>query len=515
MTFASALERSLPGIPVRRILVAGLVVHVASAWFNGGYLHPDEHFQILEFAWYKLGHTPASALAWEFPARIRPGLQPFIAAGVIEGLQSLGLFTPFVAAFVLRLLSAILGLVVSIALLARFVPSLEHRESRLVAFYATLFFWIAPCLHARFSSENWGGLLLFAGLCLALDAIERPARVPTPPEGARAGSASPLVLAAGAGLAWSAAFFCRFQIAFALLGAFLWLVFVGKARRSVILALVVAALVGCAANVLIDRWLYDAWVLTPLNYFDENILHDRAATFGTSPWWTIALPFLVVVIPPFSVPVLALLVAACWWCRRHVLVWTMAPFVAAHMLVAHKEARFMIPVVYAGALVVAFALDALPGRYGSWARAWLNSSVGKVSVAAYAVINAVALVALTLVPMNGRDTVFRSLWEESRGRPMTLHTIGASPYMDHGVDGAFYRPGALRVVPTQQPPARDNGTNRGAVPSLLSVESAYCPEPASPGGATWTPLARSLPLVLVTHHLLPPEQSVWTVCRAQ
>jgi GPI mannosyltransferase 3 len=76
------LRACLPGTRVSRLVAAAVVVRILTAWFNGGYFHPDEHWQILEFAWYKLGHEPASILPWEFPAQIRPGLQPWIAAGV-------------------------------------------------------------------------------------------------------------------------------------------------------------------------------------------------------------------------------------------------------------------------------------------------------------------------------------------------------------------------------------------------------------------------------------------------
>jgi len=59
------LEAQLPGTPVRLIVAAAALVAVASAWFNVGFFSHDEHFQILEFAWYKLGRTPGDALAWD------------------------------------------------------------------------------------------------------------------------------------------------------------------------------------------------------------------------------------------------------------------------------------------------------------------------------------------------------------------------------------------------------------------------------------------------------------------
>src|SRR5512140_1330973 len=51
---------SLPCTLVSLAFVVAPAVNILTAWSNGGYIHPDQHWQILEFAWYKLGHQPAS-----------------------------------------------------------------------------------------------------------------------------------------------------------------------------------------------------------------------------------------------------------------------------------------------------------------------------------------------------------------------------------------------------------------------------------------------------------------------
>ena len=114
-----ALQLEVPRVRIGWIVAGALLIHVVSAWFNGGSINADEHYQILEFAWYRLGHEPAATLPWEFAARIRPGLQPYIAAGLIAGLQSVHVFTPYLAVFLLRLVSSLLGLWVSLAVAAR------------------------------------------------------------------------------------------------------------------------------------------------------------------------------------------------------------------------------------------------------------------------------------------------------------------------------------------------------------------------------------------------------------
>ena len=99
-----------------RLFVVSFVVHILSAWFNEGFHQFDEHFQIIEFASYKRGGTPIEALPWEFSARIRPAMQPAIAFAVFEAMNSIGVYQPFRAMFILRLISALLGLATALAI---------------------------------------------------------------------------------------------------------------------------------------------------------------------------------------------------------------------------------------------------------------------------------------------------------------------------------------------------------------------------------------------------------------
>ncbi len=49
----------------------------------------------------------------------------------------------------------------------------------------------------------------------------------------------------------------------------------------------------------------------------------------------------VSLIPPYSLAILAVLVAGVWYARRHMLVWATVPFVVVHAIIAHKEPRFL------------------------------------------------------------------------------------------------------------------------------------------------------------------------------
>ena len=456
-----------------------LVISVLTSWFNGGYLQPDEHWQILEFAWYKLGHEPASVLPWEFAAHARAGLQPWLAAGLVALMQKAGLFSPFVAAFLLRLASALLGLWVSLRLCAWLLPTIRRPAYRRLAFYGTLFLWIAPLLHARFSSESWGASLTFLGLTLLLEADDVRGA-----DGGQRGHPVParaVALAACAGLAWGFAFFCRVQMAPAIAGAGLWLFLYRRGSRRLLAFAAAAFVVAGAANVAIDHWLYDAWVFTPFQYFHVNVVQGRAAQLGTSPWWMTFAPFLLLALPPFDAIALVPLLVGVWTCRRHVLAWTIVPFVIAHAAVAHKELRFMAPMLFPMALALALSLDRLPARLAAWLDAPRLAWVRTVSIRAIVLSNTVALALATFISASPTFPLVEKVADIGRSHPTRLLVIPTGP-AQRGLDAwqgmAFYRPDTVSASLVPDGPDLVRAASAPAGTSVLVLQAGPTP-PAS------------------------------------
>lgn len=502
----------LPGWPVAWGVAGAALLHILAAWFQGAFLHPDEHFQILEFAWYKLGHEAASSLAWEFGERMRPAIQPLLAAGVIGGLERLHVFTPFLAAFILRLASTLLGLWVTLELAGRLLPDVTSRPLKVLLVVGSLFLWAGPCLESRFSSENWGGIWLFAGICLALDALEA-----WPAARRRA-----LALAALAGASWGLSFFCRFQVGFALVGIGAWLIAVRRAPTPIVAAVVVGGLLGAVPNLVADRWLYGQWVLSPWNYVHANIIEGKAAEFGTSPAWRILVPFLGLLIPPFSLVLVPLLAAGCWFARRHVIVWTLVPFVLAHALVAHKEARFMIPMIYALVPMLVLSIQSLPGPLLARVLDWSRGLSGRWTIGAFAAANTVALLVLTVAPINERSAILHWLWEQGRQSPTVVYTLAGSPYCDEGpgLPLNFYRAPGVKVLslPDRVWPAKcgrecdDEGT---AARSLVLYEGYEPPASFGPMAGSCAPVLRTIPAWARRADVFGwiAEAHAWTVCQ--
>ena len=476
------LEAQLPGTPVRLIVAAAAIVAVASAWFNVGFFSHDEHFQILEFAWYKLGRTPGDALAWEFAARMRPALQPWLAAGLFKGLEALGLFTPIFAAFVLRVVSGLLAVWISLELCVRTIPWVRDASLRRLMLPGMLFLWFLPYTHGRFASENWGGLLFFGGLCFLLDIGDSPGRRPSS------------VRFALAGLLWGAAFYCRFQVGLAIAGAGAWLLVVDRARLRSIGALAAAFLIACALNVALDHWLYGEWVFTPYNYLYTNLVEGKAASFGTQAWWFYLAQMLGLLVPPFSPLLVGVLIASVWLCRRNVLVWAVVPFVIGHNLLGHKETRFLVPITYAIVPLLVLSADRLPETLRAKLARWPSPRVAAAAGRTFVALNLLALAVMMFKPSSETAIVYERLYAESRKGPMVLYTKSLLPYSMAGNAVNFYRPEnvTVKMLGDVSELSMAMAASPGRV--FFFQQSLEPPDWMAAGHIACTPVARTLPL---------------------
>ena len=287
-----------------RLVFWGGLVTLLYAVLSTGVYHPDEHFQILEYAHMKLFGKPApEQLPWEYGLKMRPG---FGRAAVRRGW---------------------LG------------PSGRN-------WFLGLSFglWMLVYLHVRFSSEILAGnlLMLFVSFYLLSDRDRGVFR-------------RGLVL----GLLAGGAFVARYQIGFALLGFGLWMLAFDR-RWRMIAGMLLSFSLMIGAGVLCDRWLYGEWTCTPLNYLTENMLHGHIDTFGIDPWYyyLYAIPLEGGIV--FGGVVLA---AAAWFFvryPRHMLTWTLLLFLAAHQAIGHKEVRFLFPALLFAPFFIVRLAENLP-----------------------------------------------------------------------------------------------------------------------------------------------------------
>jgi GPI mannosyltransferase 3 len=311
-----------------------------------GRLHPDEVYQTLEPAFYRLHGY--GVLAWEWRQGLRNWAVPLFLSGLFRLAGAVGLFDPWT----LRgLVGVPLALLHAAALLAAF--RLGRRESRLAGWTALLALGLLPLAWA-YAGRTLSEPLSADFLVLAAEALSRP--------GAR--SRAPL----WGGLALGLAVVARYGSAPAVLGALLWL---AATRRWRALLLCVAGGAAVAALLgALDAWSWGAPFHSLLAWTRFNVLSEGAVrAFGAAPA-SFYRPLLLAFVPGWVWPLLAygLWRPAPGRPRVGVALAMAAVALSALLLTGHKEERFLYPVVVLLVLEAGLALgrllDALPRPAG-------------------------------------------------------------------------------------------------------------------------------------------------------
>jgi len=310
---------------IRRSLLILAGVTIVTAWFSNTFYFPDEHYQVLEFMGLKLGITPASELPWEFAARIRPWFQPLVYFLIAAPLRKLGMTDMFTIVFVLRLLTGLFSLAALAAFVRAVLVTIEGQaEKRAFVRYLPLFGFL-PYLFVRTSSETFSAGFFALGLAAALGAKTAPRLALT-------------------GLLCGLAFESRYQTGLMGLGLFAWLAVMARVRLAGLAMFIGGGLLALAIGALADHWGYGAWVFPPLGYVDVNLVQGVAAhQFGREPVY--AYLYLLPAQIFFAITLVLMAGMVVMWLRnaRHAVTWATLPFVLAHLLIAHKEARFLFP----------------------------------------------------------------------------------------------------------------------------------------------------------------------------
>ncbi len=372
---------------MRRLLLAGVLFHLLAAWLSVGFYHPDEHFQILELAGLKLGIDRPSDLPWEYAAEIRSAFQPALAYALISAAKVLGVTDPFDQTLLLRVLSGALSLMASLLLVREYILRIDSLRAARWMLGLSLLLAFLPFFHVRFSSETWASAFMVLGLVVVKQT-----------GGGRLSAGKALLM----GVLFGLAFLCRYQIALMVVGVLGWLWVIRREPVRALLPVLLGGLAVLSLGALLDHWLYGHWVFSPWRYLNVNLLGGTAATFGTLPWWGY---FELLVEPPgalFGVLIILTFFVFFVLYPRSLLTWASVPFLLTHMLIGHKELRFLLPLASFIGIFVVRVITALDRR-GFWpAAGTTRDRLIKWSGIAFLTVNIPALLFMSVRPATFR-----------------------------------------------------------------------------------------------------------------
>lgn len=397
------------------VLFSALVVYLTCAVCSSGALHPDEHFQILEFSKWKLGESVPQAMAWEHAAKIRPTLQPVLAMMIIRPCQWLGMQNPFHQAVVIRILTSL----VMLCSLRMFIKAAERwvkpqHQNALMA--ATLFFWIVPMISVHFSSEIMGTaclLLLLSGLLKK----EQPS----------------LRDALWMGIVAALSFEFRYQMAFALVGSLTWILVVGRYGWRIWCAAALSFLMVIVLCTALDCWFYGKMVFAPYNYYYQNIVRHVAAAYGESPWYVYFLQLAVIPSLALGVPIVLSVCIGTFKHYRNPVIWAFWSFLLFHSFISHKEPRFLFPIMPLVPLFLVWTYEVILQRQ--------SRSVSFGLIGLLALVNVGGLAHVIFMPADsGRTDMMQYLCERAseHGHLRVKAHGGSNPFRTGPLIAQFY-----------------------------------------------------------------------------
>lgn len=332
---------------VRRHLFVCLAITLLTAVGSSAYFHIDEHFQILEPVFFKLGKTEAWTLPFELKVEMRPWLQPGFYFVIAKAVAPLGVTSEIALATVFRLVTGVMSVAALAAFVETALPWFEGPARRVFVRFATMLGFL-PYLFVRTSSETASMIAFTFAFAVALRGARKADRW-TVAISNRA--------AIVAGLLLGVAFEARYQTAFLSLGLVAWLAIVGRASIGKLARVVVGGVLAVVACVLVDRWGYGAVRFPAVTYFQTNVVEGVAEMFGAEPPFAYLWLLPANVFFPVVVVVIVLVVVSFVRDIRHPVTWSILPFVLVHNLLSHKEERFLFPIAILMTASMTIAID--------------------------------------------------------------------------------------------------------------------------------------------------------------
>tara|TARA_R110002051_G_scaffold234056_5_gene295613 strand:- start:5253 stop:6740 length:1488 start_codon:yes stop_codon:yes gene_type:complete len=404
-----------------KINYIAFLVFFITAIYSIGHYKSDEHYQILEFAQYKLGQIDAEDLPWEFDAKMRPTIQPWFVVGIVWFFNKIQIANPFTITIFLRIMTAFLLWLTTVKLnkvvVARFFT--EQRWAILFS-CCSFFLWYVPFISVRFSSESYAAIFLLSALYLILNNLR----------------SVPHTIFIGIFLGISV--IIKAQMGLAVLGIFAWLYFNEKKNLFRLFPLLPSFLLVIIFGVYLDSLFYNEFAFTPYNFIIGNLAGGKASEFGTAPFYYYVLAFLMATIPPISLVLPLFFFSAIRELKNNIIVWALVPYILVHCFIGHKEVRFFLPVQY---LIIFLTTYGLASYFKERNIKKYQMRFFKVAI----VLNTIVMIYMALKPANGTVLYQKYLYEHINEGSRTILTTNRDYYKITGeLQTSFYRPKNIR-----------------------------------------------------------------------
>ena len=399
-----------------------LFAYLSMAWFDEGYSHADEHFQILEMATYK-NHANLYGIPWEFNAEIRSTAQIWFVMCLIKIVSIfVSNVSPFLINFLCKAFTAFLSAISCYVFYKNFHKVFATEERQKWFFLFTAFNYISFTQSTHFSSEIISANFFILGLSLLFN------------KQAQIKDIHYLFI----GFLFGAAIITRYQTGIMLFGLIAWQIIFQKNSFKYLLYMLTGTVGVFLIGMLLDSIFYGHFICTAWRYFDFNLIENYAAKFGTSHWTYFnilyALPF-----GPFYV------LGTVYFIFKkptHVITWIILPFLIVHQMIGHKEIRFLLPIM---GFIPFILFDALQILQNTSHRFYIRLEQLRKWIHIIWYFNAISILVYILGHYHLYDT-YHYFWENYQNQPTTLYRYSTPDKpLNHGLPLEYYLPNTMHL----------------------------------------------------------------------
>ena len=326
-----------------------LAVYLIISLFALHFYSPDEYFQILGFAKYKLGIMPEMSTIWELTSKARSSFQPTIVYSLFKAfdpfIRNLNLNTIIFVNTFLKLASAILSVFCINQFIKAFIPTIENKLYKKWFILLTFFSYLTVFLGVHFSADGTSVSFILLGLSLSYNINTTNKKDYL------------------TGFIFGLAFLVRYQDLFLIFGVLSWLLLINQSSFIRITRICFALLITyLGLGLCVDRWFYGEWTFAIYNYSLWWQKSHLLGTFGGSEPWYYYITHSFILLPYGPLYFLSIIVIILYK-RRSIITWAIFPYLLVHCLIGHKEMRFLAPVNALMPLIMLYALEILIKRF--------------------------------------------------------------------------------------------------------------------------------------------------------
>jgi phosphatidylinositol glycan class B len=224
-------------------------------------------------------------------------------------------------------------------------------------------------------------------------------------------------------------------------GFVLWMWLIQKEKFPRLFYLFAGIIFAVLCGNLIDYWFYGNWTFTAWNYFEQNMILGKAASFGIEPWYYYLREILFNAIPPFSLAFLIAPFLYFYFRPKDSITWLLVPFILVHFIVGHKELRFMFVVISFLPLLLVITYEIIQSRFEKqWQKKLLN-----LFTKGFWLTNIILVIVVMFKPADSHISLYRTIYDNYTDKTQ-LYYIGKNPYQ-RVEDVHFYKRNSLKIAP--------------------------------------------------------------------